>query len=317
PEWFFQDLPPQEQVKAYRAMSPPQQGKAIYDTSPEAQVLVIEEQRRRVTESLRQREERERKELRRKQLAPIAAALGRLLGGALWLGGGSASRERPMPARLPPCLPGTAQHPSERENHVDEPANAERVIKLWSSLPPDGQQRVLRAVLGREVVDDPLQWKTLKGAAAWLGVHKSQASRHATEGRLLTNGKTGRSLRIAVASLGAVAGLVASDAVELVAPLAALGRRPAGRERLPGNGRTHDEWAQGVVSRCQAALAAVNKLVDEAAAAVRASGGQLISPAFADSPSAAEAAALLEKARVQVRLLLEGEAPPSGDGAAG
>jgi hypothetical protein len=80
------------------------------------------------------------------------------------------------------------------------PDRAEVVARLYSELPLEDQRQALTLILGRDI-NSPKRWMTLAEVADSLEVSRSQASRYAAAGRLLTNGKVKKAYRIALTSM--------------------------------------------------------------------------------------------------------------------
>jgi hypothetical protein len=74
--------------------------------------------------------------------------------------------------------------------------SVEEIITLCKKLSPEDQQKVRQSLVGPVQDQSVANWVTLEETAAELGKSKSQISRDAKAGKLLTNGKIGRHLRI-------------------------------------------------------------------------------------------------------------------------
>jgi hypothetical protein len=96
---------------------------------------------------------------------------------------------------------------------------AKQVLSLFDELPPAQQQQVLLSLSQRKTrASQPTGgWLTLDEAAEALGVHKSNVSRAAASGKLLTNGKAHKELRILTASvITLLVRLVRQDVAQLM-----------------------------------------------------------------------------------------------------
>jgi hypothetical protein len=79
------------------------------------------------------------------------------------------------------------------------PSAFDQVLPLCLSLPPDDREMLIDKLLDcrrASQIDDSRHWVTLAEAAESLERTKSQISRYVKQGRLLSNGKKSRHLRV-------------------------------------------------------------------------------------------------------------------------